>query len=115
MRRPSMATTSSSPPGMGTRSPMRGNRPSFANANPPSVVQSPVRDYGLARGGVVFVGDVADALLHQIFHRHDPRRSAVLVEHDRHVRAGPAQVVEHPLGRAAVWYIKRIPHQIGEA
>src|SRR5439155_20003159 len=40
-RRPSIATTSSSPPGNEARSPMCGTRPNLAKVYPPSVVQSP--------------------------------------------------------------------------
>jgi len=40
-RRPSIATTSSSPPGKGTRSPIFGSRPRRAKVYPPNVVHSP--------------------------------------------------------------------------
>ena len=40
-------------------------------------------DLGLV--DVVLVGDLADDLLEQVFHRDETRRAAVLVDHDRHV------------------------------
>src|SRR5215831_11934515 len=50
--------------------------------------------------GVVLVLDIPDQLLHQVFQGHDPRRAAVLVHHDRQVRAVPphlGQRGQHPL------------------
>ena len=50
---------------------------------------------GMLRRLVVLVENLADDLLEQILHRHETRRAAVLVEHDRHVLLETLEVGEH--------------------
>src|SRR6266568_6150218 len=51
---------------------------------------------------VVLVGDLADDLLQDVLDRHQPRRAAVLVDHDRHVGLPGLHLPQQVVDRLAV-------------
>ena len=59
---------------------------------------------------VVLVENLADDLLEQILHRHEARRAAVLVEHDRHVLLESLEVGEHLFDLARAGHDVHRPH-----
>ena len=65
---------------------------------------------GMLRRLVVFVEDLADDLLEKIFHRHESRRAAEFVEHDRHMLLEPLEVGEHFLDLARARHDVHGPH-----
>ena len=62
----------------------------------------------------MLVENLADDLLQQVFHRHDARRAAVLVEHHGHVRLEALEVGQHFLhlarARHHVHRAHHVPH-----
>ena len=110
MRRPCTRSAQNSMRSTATHSPSTGTCPSVLNTSPPTVSHSswgsstsrssftssigvrpgtrnaPSRESLDARlVGVVLVGDLADDLLEQVFHRDEPGGAAVFVDDDRHV------------------------------
>ena len=75
-------------------------------------------DLDLAAGAVrgrlpqiELVADVADELLDQVLQGHDPRRAAILVDHDRHVAASVAHLLHRRQDRFAVGEPQHRPYQ----
>ena len=67
-----------------------------------------------ASSQVVFVRDVPHYLFDEILDRNDTGRAAVLVDHYRHVRARPAQIVKNTFRRSAVRNVQRLAHELAE-
>src|SRR5688572_2744557 len=65
-------------------------------------------------GEIVFIRDVADDLLNEVFHRDDACSSAVFVEHHSHMRTGLPKIVEDTLGSAAVRDVKTLACELLE-
>ena len=67
-------------------------------------------------GMVVLVGNLPDNLLKQILNRYQPRRSTVLVQHDRHVHLAGLELPQKIVQQFRFRYEKRFSHngpQIG--
>ncbi|MEO7218297.1 MAG: hypothetical protein ABI026_08895, partial [Gemmatimonadaceae bacterium] len=62
-------------------------------------------------GHVVLIRDVAHYFLDKVLDRNDASRAAVLVDHDRHVRPRPSQVIKDPLRRSAIRNVQSLTHQ----
>ena len=63
---------------------------------------------------VVLVLDLADDLLEQVLDRHEARRAAVLVEHDRDVDLAPLELVEQVVDRHRLGDEDRRPQELAE-
>ena len=64
---------------------------------------------------VVLVLDLADDLLEEVLDRHQARRAAVLVEHDRDVDLAPLELVEQVVDRHRLRHEHRRPQQRPQA
>ena len=56
----------------------------------------------------MFVDDVADKLLHQVFEGDDPGRAAVLVDHDRQLQTAFLQPMQQRVQGHGGWHEHRL-------
>ena len=136
----SPASTLIEMPSRSTSSPTAGTCPSHSVTRPPTVVDSvsssgmkiqqivadgphrscrrprscrraPVAEIALR---LMLVVDLADDLLHHVFHGDDARRSTVLVHHHRHVRAFFLHLAQQVVDRLGFGHGADGPHNVAD-
>ena len=69
------------------------------------------RRRGLRRRGGVLIGDLADERLEEVFERHDTRRAAEFIDHDREVLPFTLHIEEYVAGRTQLRRERYLPQR----